>query len=576
VAVWIPIVERQDMQSIERFVVDQLAAWEVPGCAVAAVQDGQVVLAAGWGQRDLDTKLPVTADTLFAIGSTTKAFTAATIGALVDDGLLDWERPLRDYVPEIQLHDPVVSDRLTVVDLLSHRSGLPRHEMVWLGHPSRTRAEVIRRLRFLPLSKDLRQAFQYCNLGYLMAGYAVEALSGTSWEDYLRRRLLTPLGMGRSNLSVEAMSADPDHATAYERRQGVVVPVPQRPITALAPAGAVNSCAADLTRWLLAQLGDGQLDGQAVMSAAMVAHQHEPHIVLPEDRTFPASTRHAYGLGWFVGRYRGHRLLEHGGGIDGFLTECMLLPDDGIGVAVMTNTTSSAMTPIVAYRILDELLGLEPLDWFSSFKPRYDTIMAGMREARQARHVVPDAPLPRPLDAYAGEYEHPGYGTLTVTLEAGALRPRLGTLDLSLAHRHYETFDLEWHELGDQSHLFPLMFLSDPDGDITALTVPFEPLVGPQRFDRRPDASAQDPEVLRRLCGTYVMGPIEVVVALRGDHVLTVAIPGAPPFELEPTGRGLRFGLKGQPAVTAEFELDESGHVARLVAQPLGIFQPKP
>ncbi|HJY00771.1 MAG TPA: serine hydrolase [Streptosporangiaceae bacterium] len=564
------------MESIDRFVAEQLAAWEVPGCAVAAVQDGRVVLAAGWGQRDLDTKLPVTADTLFAIGSTTKAFTAATVGALVDDGLLEWERPLRDYVPEIQLDDPVVSDRLTVVDLLSHRSGLPRHEMVWLGHPSRTRAEVIRRLRFLPLSKDLRQAFQYCNLGYLAAGYAVEVLSGTPWEEYLRGRVLTPLGMGRSNLSVDEMSADPDHATAYERRQGVVVPVPQRPVTALAPAGGVNSCATDLTRWLLAQLGDGQLDGQAVMSPGTVARQHEPHIVLPEDRTFPASTRHAYGLGWFVGRYRGHRLLEHGGGIDGFLTECMLLPDDGIGVAVMINTTSSAMTPVVAYRILDELLGLEPLDWFANFKPRYDTILAGMREARQARHVVPDAPLPRPLDAYAGEYEHPGYGTLTVTLEAGVLRPRLGTLDLSLTHRHYETFDLEWHELGDQSHLFPLMFLSDPDGDITALTVPFESLVGPQRFDRRPDASAQDPEVLRRLCGTYVMGPIEVVVALRGDHVLTVVIPGAPPFELEPAGRGLRFGLKGQPAVTVEFELDQSGHVARLVAQPLGIFQPKP
>jgi CubicO group peptidase (beta-lactamase class C family) len=566
----------RNMQSIERFVGDQLAAWEVPGCAAAAVQDGQVVLATGWGQRDLATKLPVTADTLFAIGSTTKAFTAATVGGLVDDGLLDWERPLRDYVPEIQLHDPVVSDRLTVVDLLSHRSGLPRHEMAWLGHPGRSRAELVRRLRFLPLSKDLRQAFQYCNLGYLAAGYAVEVLSGTPWEDCVRDRLLTPLGMGRSNLSVDEMSADPDHATAYERRQGVVVPVPQRPITALAPAGAINSCAADLTRWLLAQLGDGQLDGQAVMSAAAVARQHEPHIVLPEDRTFPASTRHAYGLGWLVGRYRGHRLLEHGGGVDGFLTECMLLPDDGIGVAVMTNTTSSVMTPVVAYRILDELLGLEPLDWFSSFKPRYDTIMAGMREARQARRVVPDAPLPRPLDAYAGEYEHPGYGTLTLTLEDGVLRPRLGTLDLSLAHRHYETFDLEWHELGDQSHLFPLMFLSDPDGDVTALTVPFEPLIEPQRFDRRPDASAQDPEVLRRLCGTYVMGPIEVVVALRGDRVLTVAIPGAPPFELEPAGRGLRFGLKGQPAVTAEFELDDSGNVARLVAQPLGIFQPKP
>src|SRR5579862_9191851 len=186
------------MESIERFVVDQLAAWEVPGCAVAAVQDGQLVLAAGWGQRDLDTGLPVTADTLFAIGSTTKAFTAATVGALVDDGLLEWERPLRDYVPELRLHDAVVTDRLTIVDLLSHRSGLPRHEMVCLGHPDRSRAEVIRRLRYLPLSKDLRQAFQYCNLGYLMAGHAVDELSGMSWEDYLRARLLIPLGMGRS------------------------------------------------------------------------------------------------------------------------------------------------------------------------------------------------------------------------------------------------------------------------------------------------------------------------------------------------------------------------------------------
>jgi CubicO group peptidase (beta-lactamase class C family) len=563
------------MESIERFVVEQLAAWEVPGCAIAAVRDGQLVLAAGWGQRDLDTKLPVTSDTLFAIGSTTKAFTAATVGALVDDGLLEWERPVRDYVPELRLSDPVVTDRLTVVDLLSHRSGLPRHEMVWLGHPGRTRADLIRRLRFLPLSKDLRQAFQYCNLGYLMAGYAVEVLSGTPWEDYLRSRLLTPLGMARSNLSAGEMTAEPDHATAYERRQGVVVAVPQRPVTALAPAGAVNSCAADMARWLLAQLGGGQVDGRVVMSSDTVARQHQPHIVLPEDRTFPASTRHAYGLGWLIGRYRDHRLLEHGGGIDGFQTECMLLPDDGIGVAVMTNTSSSAMAPVVAYRVLDELLGLEALDWFSDFKPRFDTLMAGMREAREVRRVVPDAPLPRPLDSYAGEYEHPGYGTLAITAEGGTLRPRLGTLDISLAHRHYETFDLEWHELGDQSHLFPVMFLSDPDGDVTALTVPFEPSVEPQRFDRLPDARAQDPEVLRRLCGTYAMGQIEVVVALRGGHVLTVSTPGAPPFELQPAGRGLRFEVKEQPAVTAEFELDNSGAVTRLVAQPLGIFLPK-
>jgi len=562
------------MESIERFVNEQLAAWEVPGCAIAAVRDGDVVLAAGWGRRDLETGLPATSDTLFAIGSVTKAFTAATVGALVDDGLLEWERPLRDFLPDLRLHDPVVTDRLTVVDLLSHRSGLPRHDLAWLGHPDRSRAELVRRLRFLPLSRDLRQAFQYCNLGYMVAGHLVEVLSGTPWEDYLRTRLLTPLGMDRSNLSVDNMRADPDHASAYERRQGVILPVPPRPVTAMAPAGAVNSSAADMARWLLAQLGGGQIDGRAVMSPGTMARQHAPHMVLPEDPTFPASTRHAYGLGWLIGQYRGHRLTEHGGGIDGFQTECMLLPDDGIGVAVMTNTSSSAMAPVLAYRVLDELLGLEPFDWFAEFKARYDAAAAGIREVRGARRVVPGAPLPRPLDAYASEYQHPGYGSLIITIDGGTLRPHLGTMDLSLAHRHYETFDLEWHELGDQSHLFPLMFLSDPDGDITALTVPFEPSVGPLRFDRLPDARARDPEVLRRLCGTYTMGPIEVVVAQKGDRLLTVATPGAPPFELQ-AGRGLRFEVKGQPGITAEFELDETGAVVRLVAQPLGIFRPK-
>jgi CubicO group peptidase (beta-lactamase class C family) len=562
------------MESIERFVAEQLAAWEVPGCAVAAVRGGEVVLAKGWGRRDLGAELPVTPDTLFAIGSVTKAFTAATVGALVDDGFLEWEGPLRDYVPDVRLHDPVVTDRLTVVDLLSHRSGLPRHDVAWVGHPGRSRAEVVRRLRFLPLSKDLRQEFQYCNFGYLAAGHIVEALSGTPWEHHVRSRLLAPLGMDRSNLTVGDLGADPDHATGYERRRGVMVPVPPRPVTAMAPAGAVNSCAADMTRWLLAQLGGGKVDGQTVMSPGTVARQHTPHMVLPEDRAFPASTRHAYGLGWMIGRYRDHRLVEHGGGIDGFQTECMLLPDDGIGVAVMTNTSSSAMAPVVAYRVLDELLGLEPLDWFASFKPRYDAAITGIREARQARHIAPEAALPRGLEAYAGEYEHPGYGTLTITLEGGALRPCLGTLDMSLAHRHYETFDLEWHELGDQSHIFPLMFLSDPDGDITALTVPFEPSVEPLQFRRLPDARARDPQVLRRLCGTYTMGPIEVTVVQKSDHVLSVITPGAPPLDLQP-GRGLRFQVKGQPGITAEFELDETGAVARLVAQPLGIFHPK-
>jgi hypothetical protein len=198
--------------------------------------------------------------------------------------------------------------------------------------------------------------------------------------------------------------------------------------------------------------------------------------------------------------------------------------------------------------------------------------MSGSRQAEEARRVVPGAPAARPLSAYAGQYEHPGYGTLAITLDGDVLRPSLGTMDLSLAHRHYETFDLEWHELADEQVIIPLTFLSSADGDVDALTARFEPLVEPLRFDRRPDRP--DRETLARLCGTYAMGPIEIAVALRGEDTLTVAVPGSPPLDLEPIS-GLRFAVKEQPAITAEFELDDQGAVARLIAQPLGIFLPQ-
>jgi CubicO group peptidase (beta-lactamase class C family) len=560
------------VESVERFVAEQLAAWEVPGCAVAAVKDGRVELAGGWGLRDRDAGLPVTQDTLFAIGSATKAFTATTVGAIVDEGLLEWDRPLRDYVPGVRLHDPFVSDRLTIVDLLSHRSGLPRHDATSIGQPGRSRAEIVRCLRFLPLSRDLRQEFQYCNLGYLVAGHVVETLSGVPWEDFARGRLFEPLGMRRTNLSVAQMLADDDHAAAYTRRNGVIAEVPQRAIPAMAPAGAINSSAADMARWLLAQLAGGQLDGVTVMSPATAKRQLTPQMLVPGPGEAPSLTQDAYGLGWVIGRYREHKVAMHAGGIDGFQTHCMLLPDDGIGVAVLTNTSSSLMHLVVACRVLDELLGAEPLDVFGFLKPRFDAAMAGAREAKAGRRVVPGAPPARPLSAYAGEYEHPGYGTLTITLNADALKPSLGTMVLNLAHRHYETFDLEWHELADQPMVFPLTFLSAPDGDVNALTVQFESLIEPLRFDRRPDTPG--PEALRPLCGSYAMGPIEVTVALRGERTLTVTPSGGPSLDLAPVS-GLRFGVKDRPAVTAEFELDGNGAVSRLIVQPLGIFLPK-
>ena len=524
------------------------------------------------GLRDREAGLPVTQDTLFAIGSVTKSFTATAIGALVDEGLLEWDRPLRDYVPGVRLHDSFVSDRLTIVDLLSHRSGLPRHDLTCIGQPGRSRAEIVRSLRFLPLSRDLRQEFQYCNLGYLVAGHVVEVLSGAAWEDFVRGRLLGPLGMRRSNVSVDEMLADDDHAAAYTRRDGVIASVPQRPLPAVAPAGAINSSAADMARWLLAQLAGGQLDGAAVMSPGTAERQLTPHMLMPDPGDMPGLTQYAYGLGWSIGRYREHRIAMHSGGIDGFTTHCMLLPDDGIGVVVLTNTSSSLMPLVVACRV------------------------AGRAARGRAAGCVrlPQAALRR-RDGRDGRGQRrpPGRPRRAAGPPAVRLRRRVrapGLRDPRHRARPGRPQAVPRHhgpEPGPPAlrDVRPHVARDGRRADGLPAHVPVRPRRRYQRPHRPVRAEGRTaavrqapgypgPEVLRGLCGSYAMGPIELAIGLRGERTLTVTAPGSPPLDLEPI-RGLRFGVKGQPAVTAEFELDDNGAVTRLIAQPMGIFFPK-
>jgi uncharacterized protein DUF3471/beta-lactamase family protein len=235
-----------------------------------------------------------------------------------------------------------------------------------------------------------------------------------------------------------------------------------------------------MVSYLRAQLG---LAGDDVVEREFLAETHAAQIAIPEDRTFPESTRYAYGLGWLVGQYRGRRIIEHNGGVDGFLTDCLFLPDDGIGVVVLTNLWSAMGKP-VAYRAFDELLGIEPIDWAGRLKKQWDAMFETLRAKREGRPRVEGAVLLRPLDSYAGEYEHPGYGRLSIAVRGGELVPTFGTLPLSLTHRHYDVFDLDLLELASEPFSAPLSFLTGPDGDVEALTVAFEDDVTPIRFDR--------------------------------------------------------------------------------------------
>lgn len=562
------------MADLKSFIEEHREIWEVPGCAVGAIKGDEVVLNDGFGVRDLNGGSLADNKTLFGIGSTTKSFTATAVGAMVDDGLVDWHTPVREYIPNFRMHDPVATDRITPLDLLCHRTGLPRHEFTWIASPEKSRAELVSQLRHLPLSKDIRQVFQYCNLGYVTAGYLVEAVTGMTWEEYLKTRLLKPLGMDNTNFSVAEMTRSENHSKPHERRDGSVTEIPFRVIDSTGPAGSINSSTNEMLQWLKVNLNGGKLGEDEVISPATIRQTQSPQIVT----SFGAGgdsemSSIGYGLGWMIGTYRGHRVVQHGGGVDGFLTECMMLPDDGIGLVVLTNSTSASLGPVIAYRIIDELLGLESIDWHTKIKERRDSAQSMAKEAKKVAKRV-ETPIPRALEEYAGDYFHPGYGKFTIREDAGKLVPEFGTMKIDLTHRHYEVFDLEWRELTDQTHIFALTFQTDPEGDVVSLTIPFEAAVDPIKFERQPDARGRDPEVLRKLTGTYVMGPIELLIELKGDDTLTASAMGQPGAELIPK-KGLRFVPKGGEGQSLEFVLDKDGSVEKVIVQPAGVFTPK-
>lgn len=253
--------------------------WKVPGASIAVVADGKVMMTKGYGLRDVKANLPVTPKTVFAIGSITKSFTVTLLGSLVDEGKIEWDTPVRKYLPDFEMYDPVVTERLSVRDLVTHRSGLPRHDAPWYNSPL-PRAELVRRIRFLEPSKDLRTTYQYNNLMFLTAGYLAEQVGGAPWEDLVRRRIFGPLGMSDSNTSVIASQQAPDFARPYELAKKEVKEVPFRNIDQIGPAGSINSSAEDMARYVPMHLGGGKSpDGKTIVSEGNLAQMQVPQIV---------------------------------------------------------------------------------------------------------------------------------------------------------------------------------------------------------------------------------------------------------------------------------------------------------
>ncbi|MEP7274183.1 MAG: serine hydrolase [Acidobacteriota bacterium] len=557
-----PVVAAKDaLNGLDDAITSAMKAFEVPGLAIAIVKNKEVIYAKGFGYRDVEKQTPVTADTLFAIGSSTKAFTTFVLGSLVDQGKIEWDKPVRAYIPWFRLYDPSSTERLTVRDMVTHRSGLPRHDLVWYNNYNASRESLVRRLAYLEPSADLRSKWQYNNLMFLTAGYLTEVITGKTWEDAVREHILTPLAMTRTTFSIEDSQKDNNFALGYGKKSSGVERLPFRPITNIGPAGSINSSVNEMSRWVITHLNGGKYGDRKLAEAATVADMHQAQMVTGSNSPEPEILGGEYGMGWFLTGYRGHGRVEHGGNIDGFSASVALLPKDGIGWVVLTNMNGTPLPGLIGQVIADRLLDLKPIDWISqgaarrALSEQANKVGAAKKTATRITGTNPS----HKLADFAGEYEHPGYGVLKISLNADKLEATFNGIVTPLNHWHYDTFaggNAKDGTFEDMKYTFQ----TDVNGFVAKVAVPFEAAVKEIVFAKTTDPRLFDPAYLARFAGDYNLVGQPISIRVKGNS-LTANTAGQPQLDLIPTLSG-DFSVKQVQVVSFHFVTNEQGTVS--------------
>jgi CubicO group peptidase (beta-lactamase class C family) len=582
-----PCVSAQEapLQGFDEYVNKALKDWDVPGAGIAIVKGDKVVLAKGYGARKLGDPTPVNERTIFAIGSSSKAFTAAALAMLVDEGKIKWDDPVTKHLPGFELYDPYASQEMTVRDLLCHRSGLARGDLMWYGSDY-SRNEIIRRTRHLKPSWSFRSQFGYQNLMYLAAGQIIPAVTGKSWDDFIKDRFFKPLGMAASSTSTNDLKSSDNVATPHGKIDEKVVMIPWRNIDNIAPAGSINSNVAEMTAWVRLHLSDGEFTGQRLLSSGAVKEMQKSHTIVPYDPPwsllFPEAHFVNYGLGWLLSDYRGRKVVEHGGNIDGMSALVAFVPEEKLGLVVLTNLSGSELRTALKLRIIDAFMGGESKDWSAVHLKTMKSFEAQGKaaEKKQNDERAKDTKPSLALDKYAGTYQDEMYGDVKVEQdESGKLLVRYGKAFMGdLEHWHYDTFQAVWRDrtLGKSLITFTL----NAQGKVEAARIQ-----NMADFKRAPDKSPAAAGVtlseadLKKFTGRYELKspPLEMSVELVGGKLKAV-IPGQPVASLAPVSSD-RFTVEGAPvSIFVQFKLAD-GKVSSLTieqgsAPPL-TFMPK-
>lgn len=550
--------ELPKLQGFDAYMQKLLKDWNAPGIGVGIVVKDQLVFAKGYGYRDYAKKLPITRTTLFPIASNTKLFTAVSAGMLVEQGKLTWDSPIRQSVPALRFYNDQLNDNVTLHDMLSHRTGITRHDLMWYKSPF-TRKELFERVKYLEPQQPMRTTFLYNNLMYMAAGYSIELVSGSTWEQFVHDHILAPLDMNATVYTIADMERSPDHGVPFDERRDSfeLYQIPYYEDQAgIAPAGAIISNIDDLSHWLIALMNDGQYHGKQVLPANVLKATMQPSIGLPnaagESFGYWELLNSAYGMGRDVAAYRGHLLTFHGGDIDGFHSQISFMPNDHIGVIVFAIGDHAApLYNVVMYNVYERLLGMDQTPWSERrLQQRLADKKAGTAGRAQAgADRVPDTKPSHALADYVGTYDNPGYGEVHIGLTNDTLRFTFHEFSFPLFHFHYDRFDTPDDERYGR---FSINFRTNPQGDIDNAVMSLDE--GQVAFARKPEMP--DSTTLAKLAGTYLSpdkSTFQVNYIPGGG--LAITAPGAPPLTLVPL-KGLRFRDPHIADETYEFVMD--------------------
>lgn len=445
------------LKGLDTMIDRVLKDWHVVGSAVAIVEKDKVIYLKGFGYRDLEHKLPVTPNTVFSIASCTKAFTGQLIGTLVTDGKLDITKPVHGYFPELVFYNELLTNNVTVKDMLVHRTGLPRHD--WLGHSKIPLSldSLVYRIRFLETSAGFREELKYCNLMYSVLGALVQKLTGKTWEDYMKEKILAPLGMTGTSCLISDLEKSTEYSRGY-RWDGEKFIEGSNDNTGANAAGSMNASVNDMAKWLITLINDGKYNGQQVLSAKFIREATSPQMSSPSHPrpgipAYPDCYFGDYGYGWNIASYRGHYAVTHGGDLPYYSSMVTFYPTDSLGIVVLVNKFNATIAEIITSQIADIMLGLPYKNWNELILARQPKSQPKSTIQQQQQKQPEPIPLTHAIADYTGSYTHPAYGQIVISNDKDTLKANYNGYTILFEHRNKDAFRagvpggrLEFHE----------------------------------------------------------------------------------------------------------------------------------